>query len=693
MDSNRRRLAVAVAAAVAASAAFVLWRTRRMPATASSRVPTPPPPPPLVKPPSQTTLAALTSGGDPRKIAVVFATSSGTAELFAKCFVAEARAKGLEATLFDAYTLNATLVEALANAQSLDEAQAALSALLGGAGTIVMIVATHGDGDPPESAVSILKALEDVTRRVGLSGQQRRTAAAAGAAAPTVTPYPLHHAVFGLGDRSYKFYCRAGKRFNACLEALGSKAVIEMGDGDARQDTEGAFDNWQERLWEPLAAACGVALSSADSSVAPPAPELTFAFRDDVEPASSPFPPKASALEPSQHTPFGATILAIHQLVASPLGRPTVEVMLDVTGASIAYQAGDHCGVMPRNTPAAVERCLYLLGVREADRARVVELTTPLRLAKRASPANALPNRVSLRDAFAWYVDLHGAPRRSTVRLLARYATNGTERQTLAAACADTAAFAAFIKTHRTIVDVLDEFESTRCTPVGHLLEALPKIPPRYYSIGSDSLAHPTTLRLCVVHSEGGLVSSWLAHDAKPGDKMFLFVRHSNFNLPLTKKAAPVVMIGAGTGIAPYIGFLERREHWKVKKNVELGPAMLYFGCRGATVDHLFSESLKRFQDVGALTQSRIAFSRDGPAKVYVQHLVAEDADRLWELLGNQQAYVYLCGDAAGMAKAVEETIRQAVLMQAGGMSEAAAKAFIANMEKSQRLLKDVWTS
>ena len=633
--------------------------------------------------------------GSSKDIALVYVTGSGTAEMFGKVMAAEARAKGFSVNLVDAHTLSGPPLDALASCDRAS-APAALDRLLLGCRTIVLLAATHGEGDAPESGAALLAALESVSKRGGGALTE------AGGQSPGTT---FSHAVFALGDTSYKFFCRAGKRFDKSLCQLGSAALLPCTTGDARGELESAFDDWREALWPHLEKATGTQAAEGAGTEAPQ-PELAFVYRDDIDAAASPFPPKPSVLEPTQRTPYLATVLSAKQLVAaehvaSGKGRRTVELMLCVKDAALTYQAGDHLGIMARNSDSSVRRCLAALGVDETDAGRVIELTSQCRINKRASPANTLPMRVALRTALAWYVDLSGPPRRSTVRMLARYATNEGEQQTLFHALEDKTSFADFTLRHRTVVDVLEVFASTRRIGAGHLLEVLPKIAPRFFSIASDSLTHPASVRVCVVETAGGLLSPLLTA-ASAGDQFFVFIRHAAFNLPMARKQAPIIMVGAGTGVAPYVGFLERRAVW-AKRGVALGPAYLYFGCRQEAVDFLFEAELqqalapisstKHGTDAAPLTALRTAFSRDGAGKVYVQHRIAEDAAVILDLLQRERAVLYICGDASRMAGDVEETLIRDVFMGTEGMSRKAAEQAIAALEKANRILKDVWTA
>eukprot|EP00656_Telonema_subtile_P012811 TRINITY_DN16475_c0_g1_i4.p1 TRINITY_DN16475_c0_g1~~TRINITY_DN16475_c0_g1_i4.p1 ORF type:complete len:192 (+),score=22.27 TRINITY_DN16475_c0_g1_i4:35-610(+) len=168
-------------------------------------------------------------------------------------------------------------------------------------------------------------------------------------------------------------------------------------------------------------------------------------------------------------------------------------------------------------------------------------------------------------------------------------------------------------------------------------------------------------------------------------------VRKSNFHLPLRAKNRPIIMIGPGTGVAPLIGFMHRRKAWQDKGN-DIGDALLFFGCRNKSEDFIYEEFLGGCVSSGVLTTLDIAFSRDQAEKVYVQHRLKDHGDKIWTLINEGGANVYICGDAKYMAKDVEATLLD-IFQKQGGMSADKANDFIAKLEKNGKYLKDVWSA
>jgi NADPH-ferrihemoprotein reductase len=222
------------------------------------------------------------------------------------------------------------------------------------------------------------------------------------------------------------------------------------------------------------------------------------------------------------------------------------------------------------------------------------------------------------------------------------------------------------------------------------------RLAPRYYSISSGAGAHPTSLHItCAVVREvlptgrvhDGVASSYLAR-MHPGDKLPLFVRRSTFKLP-ADRSAPLVMVGPGTGLAPFRGFLQERRA-AAASGAALGPALLFFGCRRADQDYIYRPELEDAAADGLLTGLHVAFSRAGPTKDYVQHHLAVKGADVWKLLQAPGAALYVCGDAKHMAKDVHRAL-VALVQQHGKMSGTQAEGWVKRLADSGRYMKDVW--
>lgn len=256
------------------------------------------------------------------------------------------------------------------------------------------------------------------------------------------------------------------------------------------------------------------------------------------------------------------------------------------------------------------------------------------------------------------------------------------------------------IKSRRTLVQVLEDLPS--CKPnIGHLLELLPRLQSRYYSIASSPRKHPDSIHICasVIKYEAskgrtnhGVATKYLSEKlASSEDVNFtvpIFVRRSQFHLPF-KVSNPILMIGPGTGLAPFIGFIQDREFHK-GNGKDVGNLILYFGCRKEAEDYIYRDELKKWKNDGLLTELNVAFSRDSDKKVYVQHLLAENKQSVWDVISNN-GHLYVCGDAKYMARDVQNTIIK-IVEELGEKTNAQAQEFVKRMMSKGRYSLDVWS-
>lgn len=443
----------------------------------------------------------------------------------------------------------------------------------------------------------------------------------------------LKYSVLALGDSNYPEFCKCGIEFDVRFKALGATPIVERVDCDAEYDDD--FDAWLKAVEEAAGAA---AAESGDADEASSEPEF------------------------GKKNPFPAKLLTNYNLNTDASSKETRHVEISLEGSGFSYEPGDALAVLPVNDAAYVEDLLQVTGFSGDEE---VEGT-------------------SLRTALIENYDVTNL----TLKTLKTYAELcGSE--TLAALAADTVAFKDYAW-GRQFIDLLTEHPVKFEKPEA-LLAILGKLAARLYSISSSPRAHEGEVHVTVgvvrydAHGRArkGVCSNFLA-DHKGEEPVRIYFHHSKtFKLPTDSKA-PVIMVGPGTGIAPFRAFLEERAATKAE-----GKNWLFFGDQHAASDFLYQEQLSDYQASEVLSKLDTAFSRDQEEKVYVQDRMRENGAELYQWL-EAGGYFYVCGDASRMAKDVDAALHQ-LIAEHGNKSEAEATAYVEGMKKSKRYLRDVY--
>ncbi|NNJ26613.1 sulfite reductase subunit alpha [Alienimonas chondri] len=398
--------------------------------------------------------------------------------------------------------------------------------------------------------------------------------------------------------------------------------------------------------------------------------ELMARAPADVASADAAAAPPAGAASGPQWTrdnPFPATLLTVRNLNGEGSAKYTSHVEIDLAGSDLAYEVGDSLGLYPTNCGDLVDEMIEALGGDPA-----------------AAVAPQAGDACSLRQALIERVCLTEITE-ELLELLAPLCTDAAQAAVVKAALED-----------EDTIDGWDVLDLLRATPSATLdaaafVTALSPLQPRLYSISSSPKAHPGQVHLTVGRVEWaagdrkrkGVASTMLADRLRIGEKVRVYVQKSHgFTVPPDPQA-PAIMIGPGTGIAPFRAFLEERAVTNSP-----GRNWLFFGDQRAETDFLYREELDALRDRGVLQRLDTAFSRDQEAKVYVQNKMLESADELYRWLSDG-AYLYVCGDAKRMAVDVDRALHAIVADRAGG--EAAAKAFVQDLKKTKRYCRDVY--
>jgi len=549
-------------------------------------------------------LSALQTGGSApaaeRKLTVLYGTESGNSEELADKLYKTGKKKGFKTQILNMSEIKPTD--------------------LSDSGTLLVVVSTWGDGDPPESAEDFHEAL--MKKDVSLAG--------------------VEFSVCALGDTSYDQFCETGKQIDARLEKLGGKRIVDRVDCDV--DFEEAFEQWNKSVWEKL----------GDAAAAP-------AATDFAAPAAQLYDKK---------NPFPAEVIDNQLLSGDCSAKETIHVELSLEGSGFEYQPGDVLAVIPRNAKDVVDAVIAATGL---DAQASVEV-------------KAVGQKV-LVDALTQDLDITGLSRKVVS------AWQGISGSSALTKLLDNAAKGEFKEwtNGREIIDLLESYPAKNLT-AQQLVDILRKLPPRLYSIASSPKAHPGEVHLTVAavrydthgKSRKGVASCYLADAAHKGSPVSVYVHHNkNFRLP-ENGDTPVIMVGPGTGIAPFRAFIEDRAESGAK-----GGSWLFFGDQKYNEDFLYQLEWQDHLKNGDLSRLDVAFSRDQPEKVYVQHKMLESGKKLWNWL-EKGAHFYVCGDATRMAKDVHDALLEIVATE-GGKSPEEADQYVAALKKDKRYQRDVY--
>ena len=491
---------------------------------------------------------------------------------------------------------------------------------------VLLAISTQGEGEPPVAAEEFHKWLM-------------------GPRAPKLEG--LKFAVCGLGDRSYVQFCQTGKELDARLEALGATRLTDRADCDV--DFESAVEGWTEAVLASL-------------------PEVHTSANDwaGVKSNGQHSNPSIAAQQYSRQQPFAAPVLEKIQLNGRGAQKETWHIELSLENSGLRYEPGDSLGIYPQNPPSLVREVLY----------------TAMLNGNKTLVFNEKEN--SLRHFLLREVELTVLTR----EVIEKYA-NWTNHAKLKTLLEDHTALKNFLW-GRNVADLIREFPAAMSEAT--LLGFLRKMPPRLYSIASSLEAHPGEVHLTVAavryehagRPHLGAASTFLADRVATGESVPVFIEHNEyFKLP-TDDSADMIMVGPGTGVAPFRAFVEERSERQAP-----GKNWLFFGNPHFETDFLYQTEWLQHLKRGTLDRLDVAFSRDQSDKVYVQHRLAERSKLIFDRLENG-AYFYVCGDKTRMASDVQNAVIQIVAKESG-KGEAFATEYLRGLKKQRRYLEDVY--
>eukprot|EP01103_Thecamoeba_quadrilineata_P017448 TRINITY_DN6199_c0_g1_i1.p1 TRINITY_DN6199_c0_g1~~TRINITY_DN6199_c0_g1_i1.p1 ORF type:complete len:674 (-),score=127.37 TRINITY_DN6199_c0_g1_i1:38-2017(-) len=586
-------------------------------------------------------------------VKILFGSQTGTAEEFSKTLAEEAANYKFEADVVDleTYTMDDLVNEKF----------------------VIFVTATYGDGEPTDNAKDFYQALMSEDHPPDLLSN-------------------LQFSVFGLGNKTYQHYNSVGRAIDKRVEELGGKRLYERGEGDDDGSLEQDFNVWKTKFWEAICSK--FQLTEIESSNETPVRRAKLEFIDSDIPISSPTLERANDVNTGYDPkkPFTARILVNKELHTALSDRSCRHVELDI-GDKI-YEPGDHLGIYPQNSKEAIAEFVKVLNIED-----ILGKTFVLKPVDSGSKnTQPLMGPCTIEYALTHLVELTAVPRQSILKPLLQYVNDPAEKEEFSLLVSEVDAMNKYNhwvkQDQRTLPEIFSHFKSLK-PPVDHILEILPRMQPRFYSISSSLKAHPNRVHITSVvvsyttatgRVHNGVCSSWLStvvptEDHQPAVKVFL--RKSTFHLP-KDPLAPVIMIGPGTGVAPFRGFIQERKFYE-----KINPLanVLFFGSRHREHDFIYRDEFSEYEQNKIITLL-LAFSREQRTKTYVQHKIEEHKDIILQNLDT--VYIYVCGDAKNMAKDVHSALVK-LLMDHLKVTHEDCENYLKNLSNSGRYQQDVW--
>ncbi|KAH8871738.1 NADPH--cytochrome P450 reductase [Schistosoma japonicum] len=595
------------------------------------------------------------------KVSIFYGSQTGTAKKFAIDLGHHLHDCGIRNLVIDLRYLS---MDILVNLSMLDTCVA------------LFVVATYGEGEPTDNSRSFMDDVENSFQNLN----------------------KLHFAVFGMGNSMYTYFNAFGKSVDRLLSKHGAKRLRPLTLGDEVNELESTFINWKNLVTSALIDFFNLSNSNKNYFDKQYKRMYSLKYINWSLPLVSYY---TNMLINKAHVkemlPYGTDNYFYVPVIANEelnheSSRSCRYIELDLSTSQLRYKTGDHVAIFPPNPTYLVETIGVLLKI-NLNEMISLDATDTYSFVKHPFPCPC-----TYRHAFMYFVDITGPPGRSLFSACSSFIGNPKELH-------NRKLYSKWIlEDHRGLIDVLHDLKSFR-PPADLLLELLNPLKPRLYSISSSSLVHPNRLHItaAVVRYETssgrifkGLATNWLKSlDSSRNQqhlnmKIPITIHTSKFYLPRSR-VIPIIMIASGTGIAPFRAFIQERLKMAYDKAGKNGQMVLFFGCRHENEDFIYSDELKQACATGLL-QMFTAFSRDSSDgnKVYVQHKLLEMGSMVWELLDELYAYIYVCGNAAGMARDVHSCLIDLVVKHSKVTTEVAT-SYMLNLRRQGRYRTDVW--
>ena len=560
---------------------------------------------------------------------------------------------------------------------------------------IIFIVSTTGDGEIPSNMRKFWRFL--LQKKLNSN---------------TLTN--LKYAVFGLGDSSYDKYNAAARKLQMRLKQLGSQDILPIGLGDdqSRYGYLTALDTWIENIMSKL---YSLGLKLNEGGLKPNIPLFKTVLNTNLIDTNTNLISSDSDLNVSMYgTLSTATVTLIKRLTNFSWHQDVRHVVFQLDAAQFSvpsFLAGDVVKIYPCNCVTSILRALKIL--QRSD--RLLALDTRVTIVKSDVRKNCRHNRINgsgtmlLETILGTYLDICGMPQRSFFQSLATFTSNEDHKEKLieiSSAAGNDIYFNYCVKERRNYIDILEDFHSV-CPPLDFLLEVIPLIRPRSYSIASTSLVNSREIHVCVALVEyktklgrkiEGICSQYLKN-ITVGTKIRLILCKGAFNAPEVNKK--IILIGPGTGVAPMRAIIEERLHLSPHK--EIHNFLLFFGCRKQNYDYLYEDefnNINESMEINTILNNPVlstnsyktvitAFSQDQPQKVYVTDKLKLVGESVWKALLDG-CYIYIAGSAKNMPKDVRKAIHDIIVLH-GNIPVDEATEFLKKMDNDKRYIVDCW--
>lgn len=583
---------------------------------------------------------------------------------------------------------------------------------------VIFVVASYGEGEPTDSAVAFYDLL-------GKKNSFSKNIVDDEKSKPL---NQLRYCLFGLGNSSYPVYNGLSKTLDRKLTQLGARRLGERGEGDDSSSMEEDFAFWSDQeLWPQLEKALNLKQNSATTDHDDDNTKVLTTYtvteiqksmagriyRGEQSTQSNNFAYSSS-------NPYYAPV-RIRNLLANDASnkRHCMHLEINLDGTNLNYRTGNHIAMFPMNAEEMVLKTAQMFGITE-KLDTIIQVSSTVENVSKKSP---FPTPTTYEAALRHYLDISRIPSRQDLKSLKVFAPSACSRSFIDGLANDLTRYkTTVVDAHLTLVDVLNmasskDSKNFDTVPFALLIDFFGRLQPRFYSISSSNIENPSSASAtCVtlqyqptiksqrivyglntnylwsIYEQNEKIKSTLPiHYAVPKEetRLPIYIRQANnFKLP-QDMSIPIIMVGPGTGVAPFRGFVRERAFLKQEKNVHVGTTILFFGCRSQQ-DYLYKEEWPAlFDTLGEDSKIITAFSRETTSKVYVQHQIKNHSQEVWNLL-SKGAHFYVCGDANKMARDVYRCI-VGLAIEYGSMNKHDATDYIANLRKQNRYQEDVW--